>query len=477
MSKKMVKTGILGICVLALQLAASAATNEWAVAKSTTFANRWANAPVGDATVGAAETLEIDVRYLDQKILGFGAAVSEQAWRALSYLSEGDRKTVLDELFSAEGGNLSVMRLPFGSSAAALDYYSYDDRAGDFGLEEFSIAHDEATILPLLREIVRRVPGERLRIWASPWCPPRWMKTTGCYASCPLPKGAQPNDCLPGDRVYEGEDGFRCDERHFKTYARYFQMALAAFRAQGVPIWMVMPQNAVHGDLPSPSCTWTAQSLAAFLGRHLGPALEGPGTELHLGTVDRASMDFVNTVLKDADCARYVKGVGFQGEGRKAVVAVRKRRPDLPLSLVELEPGTGTNDWRQARACWEQLRHYLSNGVAFCDYGNLALSEGGRVRWDGRQNSLLSVSAENGRWRFNIDYFILKHVSRYVMRGAMRVLTEGYADSLVFVNPDKSIVVVLGNETDAPLAVPVDIDGRSLVAVLPAHSVSTFVVR
>src|ERR671934_22620 len=46
----------------------------------------------------------------------------------------------------------------------------------DFGLRHFSIAHDRAEILPLLRQA--RALSPNLKIMATPWSPPAWMKTS-----------------------------------------------------------------------------------------------------------------------------------------------------------------------------------------------------------------------------------------------------------------------------------------------------------
>jgi glucosylceramidase len=56
----------------------------------------------------------------------------------------------------AAGAGISFLRQPIGAS-------------------DFSIAHDEARILPLVRQAEKLNP--QLRIVASPWSMPGWMKT------------------------------------------------------------------------------------------------------------------------------------------------------------------------------------------------------------------------------------------------------------------------------------------------------------
>ena len=442
--------------------------------RTTTFEHPWQLVAEADDGLAVEAVVTVDVAHVDQEIMGFGTAVSELSWKSLSLLSEGERGKILDEMFSPSGGNFTVVRTPIGASDFALDYYSYDDYPDDFGMEKFSIERDERSLLPLLREIVKRVPSDTLRTWASPWCPPKWMKRTGCYASCKPWKSGAPNDCTPDARVYEGEDGFCCDDAHFRAYALYFRKYVDAYRAAGVPIWMVMPQNEFNSAQPYPSCTWTSRSMATFIGKYLGPALEGSGTDLFFGTVERASMEIVNNVLKDADCMRYVKGAGFQWGGKDAIVAVRRRYPGLFLVQTEQECGDGRNDWKHARHCWDLMRHYLGHGASVYEYWNMSLCDDSLSRWGWRQNSLVTVAADGRSWRFNIEYYVLKHVSHYVGRGSRRVASDGYEDALAFVTSDGAVVVVLGSQSDREKVVEIRVGGRVARVNLLPNSLTTF---
>ena len=66
------------------------------------------------------------------------------------------------------------------SDFVAGDFYTYDDLPPgrtDYDMSRFSIAHDRAQILPLLRQALALNP--RLKVIGSPWSPPAWMKTNG----------------------------------------------------------------------------------------------------------------------------------------------------------------------------------------------------------------------------------------------------------------------------------------------------------
>ncbi len=48
-------------------------------------------------------------------------------------------------------------------------------------MKNFSIANDIKTLIPFIKSAKEVNPN--LKIWASPWCPPSWMKTNKHYAS------------------------------------------------------------------------------------------------------------------------------------------------------------------------------------------------------------------------------------------------------------------------------------------------------
>ena len=120
------------------------------------------------------------VRY--QQIDGFGASLTDSsAWLLWNKLSGAQRKEMLEMLFSpSKGMGLSVLRQPMGASDFALEDYSYDDVSrgeSDPELKKFSIDHDRAYIIPILREALALNPN--LKIIATPWSAPGWMKTSG----------------------------------------------------------------------------------------------------------------------------------------------------------------------------------------------------------------------------------------------------------------------------------------------------------
>lgn len=413
-----------------------------------------------------------------QEIEGFGATFNELGWTSLSRLTAEQRAEIFRELFApGTGANFTLGRMPIAANDFARDYYSYAEVPGDFALEHFSIDHDRDTLIPYIHAAQEYAPD--LRLWASPWCPPQWMKTNGHYASSlPWVDGVETG--LRPDQVQaEGTDSFIQDERYLATYADYFGRFVDAYAAEGIDIRMVMPQNEFNSAQPYPSCTWTPAGLAAFI-RHLAPRMRERGVEIFLGTVERPDESLVAGVLADPVAAEAISGIGVQWHGKTLMPFLRRDYPGLRLFQTEQECGDGANDWRYARYAWRLMRDFLNDGANAYQYWNLSLDRGGVSRWGWSQNSLVVVDPDTADYEFTHEYYVLKHVSHFVRPGARLVPTlsyAGYENQLAFRNPDGSLVLVMQNDTAQEMPVSILVGDQVVSPVLPADSLSTFVVE
>ena len=443
---------VLLLALLAAFSCQRAAKVEWV---STTFDNPWQVMEAVAADAPAEASIVVDLQAVNQAVEGFGTCFNELGWTSLSELAEADRAAVLEDLFTPAGMNLTMARMPVGANDFSVDFYSYDEVPGDLALEHFSIDRDRQRLIPFIR--AAKAVNPSLRIWASPWCPPEWMKVSGHYASRSAPFNGLPVD--------------------LQAYAQYFGQFIDAYKAEGIDIFMVMPQNEPNSDQVFPSCTWTPEGLIAFL-KYLEPEMASRDVEVFLGTMERANPELWDRILTDPEVGPSIKGMGFQWAGKDALPELHRRHPSLPCYQTEQECGDGRNDWRGAMHSWDLMKHYFGNGVQSYFYWNTSLLDGGISTWMWRQNSLVVVDKEKGSYRYSPEYYVLKHASHYVQPGA-RVLTLGgtYADALGFLNPDGRTVLLLANQSDAPQAVSVEgLPGRPRTVTLPAGSLNTLVI-
>jgi glucosylceramidase len=409
-------------------------------------------------------------------IEGFGACFSELGWTSLQKLPEVQRDAIFKELFApGEGANFTLCRMPVGANDFARGWYSYDETAGDFGMEHFSIANDMQTLVPFIQSAQRYNPS--LELWASPWSPPSWMKRNGHYAAAIQRPGLPPNGLRPEQIGREGTDLFILEDKFLRAYALYFGRFIDAYREQGIRVGMVMPQNEFNSAQPFPSCTWTPAGLAQFL-QVLGPEMARRNVEIFFGTLERGDPALLEAVLADPDARGYIKGVGVQWAGKGAVQTIHEEHPRLTIYQSEQECGDGKNDWSYAGYCWDLMKFYLRHGASGYMYWNIALERGGMSHWGWPQNSLITVDAAARTYSFNHEYYLLKHVSHFVQRGARRLNVEGTCDdALAFVNPDGSVAVVLRNEGPQERTVDVRIGGQTIAGSMPPDSFNTVLLR
>ena len=434
--------------------------------------------------------VEISLKNTLQTVEGFGTCFNEAGWASLSLLSDKDRENVFRELFTpGAGAGFTVCRMPVGANDFSRDWYSYDENTGDFEMKNFSIANDKETLIPFIKNAQKYNPA--LKLWASPWSPPSWMKLNKHYALKSLQKGITniksdewgidftglDNGLKPELEGKEGTDMFIQGDKYFKAYSLYFARFIKAYRNENINISMVMPQNEFNSAQPFPSCTWTAKGLVKFIS-FLGPQMEALNVKIFFGTMERPDEKLVDTILTDIKSYKYVKGVGFQWAGKEAITGIHKKYPSLTLYQSEQECGNGKNDWEYSKYTWGLMKHYFSNGVSAYMYWNTSLIQNSISRWGWKQNSLISVDAGTRSYKYNFDYYVLKHLSHYVKPGAKLLSSGGsFKNLLAFINPDKSVVVILQNDKVIQDTVSVKIGDKLIRADLEPDSFNTLLIH
>ena len=420
-------------------------------------------------TFGAARTPNLTITVKDtvnyQQIDGFGASLTDSsAWLLWNKLTEVQRKEAIEMLFSpTKGIGLSVLRQPMGSSDFALSAYSYDDSPpgpGDPDLKHFSIDHDRAYIIPLLGEA--RALNPRLRIIASPWSPPGWMKTSGSMIQGALLPSAYP------------------------PLAKYFVRFVEEYQAAGVPVYAITMQNEplyVPNDYPG--MNMTASEQAEFLAGYLGPALR----EAHLKTkimVFDHNWDLIEYpihVLSDAKAAAFAAGTATHCYGGSVTAQneLHDRFPDKDIWLTECSGG----DWQKGDVLEQQVRLMIGatrNWAKSVVLWNLALDQNHKPFLGGcttcRGVITVNHASEPSEIAPTVDYTALGHASKFVVPGACRVesnsFDQGSLEDVAFRNPDGSLVLLVLNTGGSIAHFNIGWAGKYAAYELPAGAVATF---
>jgi len=241
-----------------------------------------------------------------QTLEGIGGALTEASAFVLAHLPREKRDWILDQYFTSQGAHFTLARTPIGACDFSVEgRFSYADTPGDVALEHFSIAPDRRGfkgamdptygLLSLVKDALVRQPD--LKIVASPWTAPAWMKDTG-------------------DWYGQGKGGSLLPE-HYTTFARYLVNYLEAYKAEGVKIWGLTPENEPLGNGGQwESMEFTDTALREFIGKHLGPQLMTRGfSGVKLISFDHNrdanALKFAETILGDPGAEAFVWGTGL----------------------------------------------------------------------------------------------------------------------------------------------------------------------
>jgi len=308
---------------------------------------------VWKAEAGAAlEAISLHPESTKQEILGFGGALTDATCYILGQQTANERQAILHDFFAPGEMALNVCRTCIGASDYSRNAYSYDDSdTQDTELNKFSIDHDKAYILPVLRD-ARKVNPE-LFLFSSPWSPPGWMKSSGTMLGGAMRKHS------------------------YEPYAQYFRRFLEAYKAEGVAIDAVTVQNEVDADQDGrmPACLWGQEYEIEFVKDHLGPALRKAGLPTKIWVLDHNYALWGRAVdeLSDPDLREYVDGIAWHGyAGEPAAMsrvhdAFRPRTPIGPKEDRTLPPlttrSTSRGGQRHSSGCCRTGRGRLRHGT------------------------------------------------------------------------------------------------------------------
>lgn len=410
------------------------------------------------ASPKATNQVVIDPSQQYQDLLGFGAAFTDAACYSLNRLDSQNRNALFHTMFDPTEMNLSTSRVCIGSSDYARNAYNYSEGTEpDPDMTRFSIEHDRAYILPILREV--RAINPTMWLLASPWSPPGWMKFNGSMLGGSM------------RRSWLG------------AYAKYFDKFLTAYAAEGVKINSVSPQNEVDTDQDGrmPACIWPQEYEIEFVRDHLGPVMEKSRNPADIWVLDHNYNLWGRAIceLEDSGARQYIKGVAWHGYvgNPDAMTHVKKHFPDADHFWTEGGPDFDTPGYETEWAKWsQQFTSILRNWARCIIAWNYALDEHGKPNI-GPFNcaGLVTVHSQTRAITYSGQYWAMQHFSRHMPRGARVV--KSYADinvgHVVTKSPDGKFAAVLTNTGAQETTVSLALGGSSLEVRLAPDSITT----
>lgn len=417
--------------------------------------------------------IAVNSRLEYQEFMGFGGAFTEAAAYTLSEAPSEVREDALSAYFSKKDGLGYVLgRVHINSCDFSLENYTYVDE-GDAELTTFDISREDKWVVPMIKDAARYAE-EPIKLLASPWSPPGFMKDTKemNYGGKLLPE-------------YAG------------SWANYYVKFVEAMKNRDIDIWAVSVQNEPLATQTWDSCIYTAEEERDFIKNHLGPVLKAshPDTEIIAWDHNRDILvERAAVVLVDKEAAKYVWGTGnhwYVSEAFENLSALHNMFPDKHIlfteGCVELTTTSENAQFNGYLGSWTNGERYGRNIIGdfnnwsrgWIDW-NLVLNEiGGPNHVYNYCEAPIMYDRNSKKLIYNNSYYYIGHFSRYIEVGAKRLeisVTQEGVFAVAFKNPNNDIVVVAQNEGFiAELALV--IDGEGVNINLPDRSITTFVIQ
>jgi glucosylceramidase len=434
----------------------------------------------GSATAVPEPVIRVDAGVRYQRVGGFGAAMTDtSAWLIERKTPVAAREALMSELFGPAGIHLNFVRVPMGASDFTRNGqpYSYDDLPPgrtDPKLEHFSIAHDQAYILPALRQA--RALDPATEFLASPWSPPAWMKS---------------NDSLDNDG-----DSATLKPSASRPWGEYFAKFIDAYAQVGVPISAITVQNEPGTATTYPGMSFPAAAQSSWIVHDLEPALTQAKEHVKIYAGDLGwgpdSTAFASSMV-GGTAGKALTGFAWHCYyGAPGVMnEFRQAHPRLDQIVDECSPG-GISPTPTSEIVIASMRDWASTVALW----NLALDQtGGPAELPNHGCpgcvGLARINERTGGVSLTRSFYQLGQASAFVVAGAQRIASTHFVsyayprpgvnvvspglDDVAFRNPDGSLVLVAYDNSSQAIPFALDWRGRALRYDLPAGAMVTFV--
>ena len=409
------------------------------------------------------QNIEINSEQTYQAIDGFGYSLTGGSAEVINQLSNSKKKELLQELFGSGENDIAIsyLRISIGASDLNTTSFSYDDipkGETDLDLKQFSLAPDKKDIIPLLKEILAINPN--IKIMATPWSPPVWMKTNGSFV------------------------GGELKPEYYNVYAQYIVKYLQQMKQEGITIDAITPQNEpLHGG-NNPSLLMSSTQQANFIKNSLGPAFKAANLKTKIILYDHNcdKPEYPINVLKDKAAFPFIDGSAFHlyAGDISALTTVHDAFPTKNVYFTEQWTSSnghfdGDLKWHLQNVIIGSMRNWSKNALEWNLANNPSFGPHTLGGCDACKGAI-TINSDDSFER-NVSYYIIAHASKFVPDGSIRIGSDNVGDltNVAFKTPSGKTVLIAVNIGQKSEIFNIKNDGKWITSSLDAGAVGTYV--
>jgi glucosylceramidase len=401
-------------------------------------------------------TIFVDDSKTFQTIDGFGYTLTSGSASLINQLS--NKKQLLKELFGHDENSIGVnyLRVSVGASDLSDHTYSYSE-SKDLSLKNFSLKEDKKYLIPLLKEIIKINP--KIKILASPWSPPTWMKTN--------------NNFMGGSLLPE----------YYQVYADYLVKYIKEMKKHGIVIDALTIQNEPLHPGNNPSLLMLPNEQANFIKNNLGPTFLKNGIKTKIIIYDHNAdrTDYSISILNNPAARKFIDGSAFHlyGGNVETISEVHEAHPDKNLYFTEQWIGHPSNfggdmAWHVKNLIIGATRNWCKTVLEW----NLAIDPQMNPHTEGGCTACLgAITIDKDKIERNAAYYIIGHASKFVPTNSKRIASNTVLNlqNVAFKTPEGKTVLIVINDSDKSLEFLIGSKGKQAKETIEAGSVVTYV--
>ena len=418
--------------------------------------------PNANSIPANAIKIKVDPSKTFQTMEGFGYGLTGGSAQLMHALPKEKRTQLIKEIFGQSETDLGVsyIRISIGASDLDPEVFSYCDLPKgetDSALTHFSLSKDTLHLIPILKEVLAINPS--LKIMASPWSPPVWMKTNGISMGGHLLK------------------------KYYASYANYFVKYIRAMEANGIKLHSITMQNEPEHGGNNPSLLMNAEEQTEFLRDYLGPQLKAAKINIEVVLYDH-NADHPNypiSILNDAKAKAYASATAFHlylGK-EEALSEVHALHPDKKIYFTE--QWTGAKGSFDGDFLWH-LDHIVIGTIQNWSAVVLEWNLANNAKFE--PHTPLGCTECKGAFTIqddiinrNVSYYIIGQIAKFIKPGAIRTLSSASDASIATTsfnlkNGKKAILIL---NKSAAKQIVLEQNNQYYTFNIPAKAASTII--